>query len=297
MITTAQDRNPAGLIDLIVRHQQSPETACLYLGDDPASIRADLDELDQPWLETARIALSEAGRLLGVVVIEWDEELDRSWVHGPWVEPEAWDDEAPALLEAVTAQAPVARHEMYADVRHERMARLAARCGWRPGEANAEYRLSLPAPDAAGADASGRRSSLVPLTPDADLQIGPATAEHAAALRELHDREFPGTYASAAQLLDPEGPYAVLVATRGGRMLGYVAVQERGETELYVDFLAVDPETRRQGVGAHLLEAARRALGRSTLTLTVDEHRPAARALYQRLGFELIASTRPYRTG
>ena len=80
MLMTSQDIDPEAILDAIVRRQQAPETACAYLGTDPSEIRADLESLDQHWLETVRVSASTAGRILGAAVIEWDQELDRSWV-------------------------------------------------------------------------------------------------------------------------------------------------------------------------------------------------------------------------
>lgn len=266
------------VVDFIVRQQQSAGTACAYLGTEPSDIRGDLEALDQHWTETVRVAVSDAGRIVGAAVIEWDEGLDRSWVHGPWVEEGEWQSLSPALLAAVTTQAPVGRHEMYASVDHDGMAWLASHCGWRPGEANFEY----------------ARTSSVP-TGDIDPGIRPAVLADEAAIRELHEQEFPGTYARAAELVSPDGPYSTLVIESEGSVLGYVTFQLQRESTLYVDFIAVHPDARRAGIGVTLIDGAQQSSGRERFALTVDEHRPEARAFYTFLGFELEAATRPYR--
>jgi len=266
------------VVEFIVRQQQTADTACAYLGTEPADIRGDLEALDQHWTETVRVAVSGAGRIVGAAVIEWDESLDRSWVHGPWAEEGEWHSLSPALLAAVTAQAPVGRHEMYASVEHDGMAWLASRCGWRSGEANFEY----------------VRTSSVP-TGDFAPGIRRAALADEAAIRELHDQEFPGTYARAAELVSPDGPYSTLVIAREGTALGYVAFQLQGESTLYMDFIAVHPDARRAGIGVTLIDGAQQSSGRERVVLTVDEHRPEARAFYASLGFELEAATRPYR--
>ncbi|MGO1808909.1 MAG: GNAT family N-acetyltransferase [Micrococcaceae bacterium] len=278
MLMTSQDLDPHAVLEFIVRQQQSLEAACAYLGTEPSGIRADLEELDQHWLETVRVSASADGRIVGAVVIEWDEEMGRSWVHGPWVEKDAWRSESPSLLAAATAQAPVGNHEMYADVGHDGMAWLAAHCGWRSGEANFEYVRSSRVPD--GAPAPGTR---------------PATSADEAAIQELHDREFPGTYASASELIDPDSRYSTLVIAPEGKVLGYVASRMQDESTVYVDFVAVHPEARRAGVGARLINGAQQDSGRERIALTVDENRPAARAFYASTGFKLKAATRPYR--
>lgn len=272
--------DPRAVLALIVERQRRPETACAYLGTDPSGIARDLEGLDQPWTRTVRIATAEDGRLIGAVVVEWDEDGDRSWVHGPWTHDDAWQDAAPALLAAITEEAPVSRHEMYADVRHTGMAWLAENGSWRTGEANFEYERTTR--DLAEALDPGIR------------RARPADRDAVAA---LHDAEFPGTYASAADLLDPEGPYSVAVAESEGTVHGYVAWQSQEHDTAYVDFLAVAPDARRSGIGVRLLDAVGHVAGRHRITLTVDEHRPGARAFYVELGFEVVAATRPYRIG
>lgn len=266
------------VLDFIVRQQQSADTACAYLGTEPSDIRGDLEALDQRWTETVRVAVSDTGRIIGAAVIEWDEGLDRAWVHGPWADESEWRSMSPALLAAVTAQAPVRNHEMYASVDHDGMAWLAAHCGWRSGEANFEYARTSPVPT--GDSAPGIRSAVL-----ADE----------AAIRELHDREFPGTYARAAELVSPVGPYSTMVIAPEGTVRGYVAFQLQGESTLYVDFIAVHPDARRAGMGVTLIDGAQQSSGRERVALTVDEHRPEARAFYASLGFEVEAATQPYR--
>lgn len=278
MSVISENFDQQAVLDFIVRQQQSADTACAYLGTEPSDIQSDLEELDQRWTETVRVAVSDTGRIVGAAVIEWDEGLDRAWVHGPWTDESEWRSMSPALLAAVTAQAPVSNHEMYASVDHEGMVWLAAHCGWRSGEANFEYARTSPVP-----------------TGDIDPAIRPAVLADEAAVRELHDREFPGTYARAAELVSPDGPYKTLVIAPEGTVLGYVAFQLQGESTLYVDFIAVHSDARRAGLGVTLVDGAQQSSGRERVALTVDEHRPEARAFYASRGFELEAATRPYR--
>jgi ribosomal protein S18 acetylase RimI-like enzyme len=278
MPQTLSPQDAEAALDLIVRLQQDPATATAYLGKERGDIASDLSELDQPWTETGRIVMSPDGRLLGVAVIEWDKEADRSWVHGPWLEADVSDADADALLAAVTSQAPVGTHEMYAGIENTSMARLAERAGWRTGEANFEY---------------GRVREPGSVGPDPAVRAG--SCDDLDAVRSLHDGEFPGTYATASELLDPAGNYRTLVYTPGATVLGYIAWQERSKDTIYVDFVAAYADLRRRGVGSRLLDAAQAASGRSRVELTVDEHRTGALAFYETLGFTVQAATRPYR--
>src|SRR5699024_7457011 len=174
--------------------------------------------------------------------------------------------------------APSTAHEWHAAAAHDGSACPAQHCGWRAGEATFELRGTSPPP--AGPQASDACA---------------ATGADEPTLRELHEREFPGTYATTEQLLDPDGTYSTSVIDGERAPAGYVSWQLQGEAAVYIDFLAAYPGARRKGLGQRLIAAAQEASGRSTVALTVDEHRPDARAFYAALGFTVTAATRPYR--
>lgn len=269
-----------GALQFIAERQRHPETACAYLGTDDGDLEADLLDLDQPWAQTLRVLTGESGEITGAAVIEWDEEVGRSWVHGPWLGDDVTCEEALALLSAVTAQSPVGEHEMHASTKNARVARLARAAGWIPGAAHFEYVLTGPL------DAPPQEATLVLRLP---------TDEDEPHIARLHEAEFPHAYATARQLLDPGQPYAVLVAQLDGRVAGYIAAQSE-DSALYIDFVAVDPAARRQGVGAALLSGMVRLLGGERMRLTVSEEQPEARAMYSSLGFREGASSRVYRS-
>ena len=81
-----------------------------------------------------------------------------------------------------------------------------------------------------------------------------------------------------------------LVALDGDAVAGYVGSQSvMGETDMMN--IAVDPNYRRQGVAAALVEALVRQLkanGNHCLTLEVRASNDAAIALYEKLGFAQI---------
>jgi ribosomal protein S18 acetylase RimI-like enzyme len=222
-----------------------------------------------------------------VVVAEWEVELGRSWINGPWVagDDPAWTEAANVLLDAALALLPdqVTRHEMSGDVANQRLAALAASRGWHTSEANhvlvadAAVVAAWPASDGSG--------------------LRPATIDDVDAIQPLHDAEFPDTYASAAQLVEGQldGSRVVLVAEvededgGDGRVVGYAAGEVHDDGEGFIDFLVVDPTVLRSGIGGRLVTAlARRLLDRSSLgrvALTVQDRRAPARALYEHLGF------------
>jgi ribosomal-protein-alanine N-acetyltransferase len=118
---------------------------------------------------------------------------------------------------------------------------------------------------------------------------------HATALSAIHARAFPEdefweTRIIAGQLSQP-GVFG-FIDVRGGMILARTAADEAE-----VLTVAVVPERRQQGLGGRLVAAAAdeaRGLGATKLFLEVSTRNPAARGLYQRLGFVQVGRRRGY---
>lgn len=269
----------APVFELIFECQSSPETTCSYLGDDPADIRSDLEGLDQPFTATLRIATTRDGALLGAAAVEWDEEPNLAWVYGPWLSSQADDSTAAALVRAMLEQVPVDGAEMYAPLQHTAMARWSEELGWSAGSANLEFEGPAPQyPDGPGG-----------------VELRKAAAEDLAAVTALHESAFPGTYATAAQVLRPHDEYTTRVAVDQGTLLGYATVSDTDGPSAYLDYVAVVPAARRRGIGRLLLADAARAGGFERIRLTVDDPRAEAIAFYEGIGLHCTQSTRGYR--
>jgi ribosomal-protein-alanine N-acetyltransferase len=118
---------------------------------------------------------------------------------------------------------------------------------------------------------------------------------HATVLSAIHARAFPDdecwdAHIIAGQLSQP-GVFG-LIDMRGGMILARLAADEAE-----VLTVAVVPERRQQGLGANLVNAAAeeaRRRGAARLFLEVSTRNPAARGLYQRLGFIQVGRRRAY---
>jgi ribosomal protein S18 acetylase RimI-like enzyme len=308
------------VVAFVAAQQARPDRQISYVGDEADGIAAELAGLSPPWATTARV-VREGGALAGVVVVEWDEDVGRSWIWGPWVAAEdetVWADTAATLVDAALAQVPagVVRHEMSGEVAHRRLADLAAARGWAASEgshllvADAAVVACWPDADIAVPAWSGAAIVAAPgLDEGSDDRptIRLAREGDAPAIAPLHDAEFPGTYASAAQVVAGalDGSGLVLVADGPGDgdpagIAGYAAGHIHEDGEGFVDFIAVDPAARGTGLGRTLVVAlTRRLLARAPLdrvALTVHDHRAPARALYRTLGFRPVAVLVAYRS-
>ncbi len=268
------------VLDLIAAEQAHPDRGTTMLGETRDGIAAELDDLEPDWRGSVR-AVREEGRLVAAVLGDWDAELGRAWIHGPWVaggDAELWARWSRPLVDAVLAQLPdgIDDWELAADASHVLMASLGADLGLSPSEANHVYTVEAAA---------------VAGWPDPSGEVRPAGVADRDAVRPLHDQEFPATYAPVETLLPdpPDGKYVVVVATDGGRLLGYAAGRVQADGEGYLDFIAVSDDARGRGTGRDLMAAVcRPVIDASTtgkLHLTVQDHRVPARRLYESLGF------------
>lgn len=271
------------VLDLIVGQQSDPARACTYVGTERDGVASELDDLGD-WTAFTW-ASDHDGNLTGVVIADSDESLGRSWIHGPWVSGEWLRDARPLLDAALHALPPgVTRHEISADVAHSAMAALAAERGWAATEANHLYVTS---------NASA--------WPDEGARVRTARTSDAAAIESLHQAEFPDTYYSVSQLLDPERGFIVVVAENRGAFAGYAAGRVQADGSGYLDYVAVTDAARGLGLGRALVAAAGRRIAAAApqhdLNLTVQESRTPACALYEALGMRRVASLVAYRHG
>ena len=125
--------------------------------------------------------------------------------------------------------------------------------------------------------------------------VEPAGALHATALAAIHRRAFADEDAWNASLMAGQlgrpGVFALIAGTVGMIMVRVAA------DEAEVLTVGVVPESRQQGVGTALITAAAEAArynGAKKLFLEVSTRNPAARGLYQALGFANVGRRRAY---
>lgn len=293
MFASLKENEVGGVVAFIAAQQAHADRRVFYVGTDAAGIVAELDGLEPSWMTTARVLRDETG-FTGVVIAEWDVDLGRAWILGPWVvgDGDAWMEAAVTLLDAGLAQTPptVTRYEMCGDVANHRLADLAASRGWTPTEPH-HFLVADPAVAAAWPPGEGGRTA----------SLRAAGAPDIGAIAALHDAEFPDNYASATQLVNGQldGSRIVLVADDGdGGVVGYIAGEIHADGEGFIDFVVVDAASRGAGIGRQLVMAAtHRLLDRSPLRrvgLTVQDHRVPARTLYEQLGFRSCESLVAY---
>ena len=167
------------VLDLIAAEQAHPDRGTTMLGETRDGIAAELDDLEPDWRSSVR-AVREDGRLVGAVVGDWDAELGRAWIHGPWVtggDADLWARWSRRLVDAVLAQLPDGIGDW------ERCGRVprpdgvpGGRPRLTPSEVNHVYTVE---------------AATVAAWPEPSSEVRPAVAADRDAIRPLHDQEFP----------------------------------------------------------------------------------------------------------
>ncbi len=88
----------------------------------------------------------------------------------------------------------------------------------------------------------------------------------------------------------------VFVAANDSQLLGFIIINMGGAFVGYIQTVCVAGEARGRGVGTRLVEFAERRIFSETpnVFLCVSSFNPRARALYERLGYELIGELKDY---
>jgi len=88
----------------------------------------------------------------------------------------------------------------------------------------------------------------------------------------------------------------VYVAVDGGQVLGFVIINMTGAFVGYVQTVCVVEHERSRGIGTRLVEYAEKRIFRDSpnVFLCVSSFNPRARALYEKLGYELIGELKDY---
>jgi ribosomal protein S18 acetylase RimI-like enzyme len=248
-----------------------------YVGAEPHEVAADFRDLEGDY---AFAVAREGSRLCGLLGAEWDLDIGRTWLYGPWTDtPELAD----RLFDAVRPLVPAgaAQFEVFCDAANTAAVAFAGRHGLPPHAEHVVLRFP--------------RERLGQLTPAPLPRLARQWHDQFAA---LHDRVFPDTYAPSRVLLAQNPP--ILVAVEGSTLLGYVTLKLRPEfAEAQIEYVAVAESARGRGVGARLVSAALHEAFADDRYAVMDlvTNNPTARRLYEKVGFTLLRQMRSFRTG
>ena len=278
------------LAEWLVQMSQAPAQHCLHTWAGQSA-----KDLQQQLLgywddsELCYVVALRNGQLIGAMGSEYDEELERGWLHGPHVATEDWGLIAVMLFTRLLAELPacIGQLDAYLNVENTRGRRFYAQQGFE----EREY-LSFD----------------FWWTPDERLVSGDRGCmllgkEHETSFKQLYEALFPAAYYSAERVIHMIGQsHQVLVVVEGQEVVGFVVVSvEEGLSAGETQFLGVREDCRRQGYGRRLLLSAIDWLldraGASGICLNVGEEQFFARGLYESVGFRLRYTGIGFRKG
>jgi ribosomal protein S18 acetylase RimI-like enzyme len=140
---------------------------------------------------------------------------------------------------------------------------------------------------------------VTPTTPDASLQILPATWRDLLGVWRLEQACFgPDAWGLIEIFFGLVGRNVRLKAVSGERLVGFVMGDPRpSQGYAWIATLGVHPDFQRQGAGSRLLEAAETALKTPRIKLTVRRSNAGAIALYEKFGYQTTAVWDHYYSG
>lgn len=145
-------------------------------------------------------------------------------------------------------------------------------------------------------------------TPAEHAEVGRVTADAYREFVRPGDADWEGYLDRIANVAERAARTTVLVATEHGRILGSLTLELDGRVrdaseeehrpladgEAHIRMLGVDPEARGRGVARALMEESEsvaRSAGKTMITLNTTRRMHAARAMYERLGYERVEDT------
>lgn len=260
----------------LAEQNRIPESQCIHSGEGYESILRTMIKWDDV-SEICFVVAIQDGRLLGVLGCEFDEELGRGWLWGPFALTADWNELAANLLEQLLTLLPTAvrRLDFFLNQANQRAYRFYLAHGFREPQVSHVY------------VAEDRQALPFLLEP-----CGPLQPEQFGRLRALHDTIFPNTYYTGQDILDQlDGNHQVFICAQGEDLLGYVYATLDESGDGYLEFLGVRPDARGKGLGKCLLLTALKWLFEikdvSTVGLTVSDDQNSARSLYEKVGFHI----------
>jgi GNAT superfamily N-acetyltransferase len=276
----AQSGDYKQLTEWLVQVSQSPEQHCLHTWSGQSA-----KELEQQLLsywddsELCYVMALRDGQLVGAMGSEYDEELQRSWLHGPHVVAEDWEPIATQLFTRLLAELPACIRQLdsYLNIKNEQGRRFYTKRGFKERE-HLNYDFWLEPEERVVSDGKDC------------LLLGKNQEE---SFKKLYKALFPSAYYDAERIVTMVGQsHQVLVVAHGEQVLGFVVVSVEGDQSVgEIQFLGVREDCKRRGYGRRLLLSAIDWLfdraGVIRVCLNVAEELVYARDLYESVGFRL----------
>ena len=275
------------IVAFMARLNREASHHVFYCDEDETALRQSLSEFAIPPEQTFVVA-RENGVIQGVLGFDADTRLGRAWAYGPFVDHAEHSQVAEFLWRVSVPLLPqeVVQLELAFDVRNKGLERFAESHGMTLYTDMLVLAL--------------RNDEWARLTLGKH-EIGDLAPHHREAFGKLHETSFPATFWTTQEIIDRlDERRRVLIAENNGEVIGYIYAEVDTPTRQGgIEFLAVEPDRRRSGVGNALVEESLRWLFSvpdvDEVFVIVDDENPAGRLLFEGFGFRVIRRMMAFR--
>ncbi len=279
------DENLDTVAAFIAHMQQDTTHHIPYFGETAPDIAASIQEWEN-WQNLILLGY-DGDQLIGFLGADVGTELQRAWIHGPFIDHTDWHNYADEIYQAALEQIipdGLKSYEVLGDVRNTNLKAFAQRHHFDT---------------IVGAACLGLKRDQITSLPDLPT-ASPMTPQQYAAFVDMHNSIFPNTYYTGQELVDQlDEQHKAFVITEGDQLQGYIFAKLDNGGEGYIEFLGVAEDARGKGLGTRLIATATRWLmdfpQAQTVDLTVNDDNEKAIRLYKHIGFEHILTMQAYR--
>ncbi|WP_019152617.1 GNAT family N-acetyltransferase [Robertmurraya massiliosenegalensis] len=251
-----------------------------YCGTDKDEIKhALLTDFSDLSLEYSLIGAFLHDQLVGAIGLDIDKESIEAEVWGPFISNPEWDEMADLLWETLIRELPVALKTVYGfyNVKNTNGIKFIEKLGAIKSGEHSVLQISEH-------NIISRKGSTVNIREYEEKDFIPFQC--------LHHEAFPNTYLSADEMSNKHGSeQKLLIAENHQQFCGYVFCEANPSfSEGNIEFIAVSPSFRKQGIGNALMKKALDFLFSfkeiEVISLTVNVENQAALNVYLRSGFK-----------
>ena len=255
---------------------------CLHTSETQEGIIQQLQQLDPIWSQQSFIA-SKSDEIDILAIFDCDIKKGQGWAHGPF-----FDMSVPAkdvvdfYVEALThLPTEIKKMTHYVTSTSISLMHVLELVGYdRRSKKNAVYTL----------EATNR--------PDPPVQTHPISnqtdPDEKKQLEHIHNHHFPESYLTVSEMIEKsaQGDFCLLTLKIDGSIIGYgFASGDNGDSEGFIDYIAVDTPFHRQGFGRALVHGLLKWIfeekNYQQAALSVGADNLSAMTLYQSMGFTL----------
>ena len=198
-------------VNFISRLQSINSEHIGYFGITPEEIDPYIKQLEPGWKETSLLAF-EGEKVIGLMIIEYDLELNRAWIHGPMVTHRNWHIIAEDLFNTAKQEIIPERIkdlELFGDIANGNLREFALKNGFKPSDPSAYLVF--------------KRINLNKMNNTQDPHIMEPKKKYHSSVEVLHNKMWSTSYYSGKQIIEKlDERTRIYIDVDGNNLRGYI---------------------------------------------------------------------------